>query len=69
LSINEETGPLLYTRGEAAEQLRVTTRTVDDLIRSGKLPAVKFGRRVLVRSDDLRELAKTGHNGRISRKQ
>lgn len=38
------TVPLAFTPAEAGKQLRVSERTVDDLIRAGKLAAVRVGR-------------------------
>jgi excisionase family DNA binding protein len=43
----------LLTREEAAERLRISTRTLDDLEASGRLQAVRIGRRVLYHSDTL----------------
>jgi excisionase family DNA binding protein len=37
----------LLTRHEAADRLRVSTRTLDDLEASGRLQAIRIGRRVL----------------------
>jgi excisionase family DNA binding protein len=39
----------LLTRPEAAEALRQSARTIDYLIAAGELPAVRIGRRVMVR--------------------
>jgi len=65
LSINQANEKLLYSRNEAAEQLRLTTRSVDDMIKSGKLASVRFGRRVFVPAGALHELASNGHSGRL----
>ena len=43
----------LLTRPEAAEVLRQSTRTTDYLIANGELPAVRIGRRVMVRQQAL----------------
>lgn len=43
----------LYTLGELAEVVGVSERTLQRLIAKGQLPAVKLGRRVLVRGIDL----------------
>jgi excisionase family DNA binding protein len=48
----------VYTTQEVAELLKVTPRTVQDWIRSGKLPAMRYGRVLRIRADDL---AKFGH--------
>lgn len=43
----------VYTTQEVAELLKVTQHTVQDWIRSGKLPAMRYGRVLRVRADDL----------------
>jgi excisionase family DNA binding protein len=43
----------VYTTQEVAELLKVTPRTVQDWIRSGKLPAMRYGRVLRIRADDL----------------
>ena len=43
----------LLTRSEVAEILRITTRSLDTLIRSGALRARKIGSRVRIASEDL----------------
>jgi excisionase family DNA binding protein len=43
----------VYTTQEVAELLKVTPRTVQEWIRLGKLPAMRFGRVLRVRADDL----------------
>ena len=48
-SMRENT--ILLTRPEAAEALRQSTRTTDNLIANGELPAVRIGRRVMVRQE------------------
>lgn len=50
----EFTQPL--TRRETAEVLRCHERTVDRLVRKGKLRAVKRGRSVLIAAESAREL-------------
>lgn len=40
-------------RETAAQMLDVSTRTIDDAIRDGSLPASRLGRRVLIRVDAL----------------
>lgn len=44
----------LLTYQDAAKQLRVTDRTIWQLVKDGKLPAVKFGRSVRIEPADLR---------------
>jgi excisionase family DNA binding protein len=43
----------LYTTDEVAKLLRVSQRTVQDWIRSGSLPAVRYGRLLRIRQADL----------------
>jgi excisionase family DNA binding protein len=43
----------VYTTEEVAQLLKVTARTVQEWIRTGKLPAVRYGRLYRVRADDL----------------
>ena len=45
-------GPL-YTTGEVAGLLKVSQRTVQDWIRSGSLPAIRYGRLLRIRQADL----------------
>ena len=44
---------LFVGREAAAKLLDVSTRTIDDAIKEGELPASRVGRRVLIRVDDL----------------
>lgn len=48
----------LLTVPEVAERLRVHQMTVRRHIRSGKLPAIRVGRRYRVREEDLGEISK-----------
>jgi excisionase family DNA binding protein len=53
---NNAPGPrqrLFVGRATAAQLLDVSTRTIDDAIRDGSLPASRVGRRVLIRVDAL----------------
>ena len=43
----------VYTTHEVAELLKVSYRTVQEWIRTGKLPAVRYGRLFRVRAEDL----------------
>jgi excisionase family DNA binding protein len=45
--------PRLLTVAEVAEAIRVSTTWVYDAVRSGEIPAVKIGRRVMVVEQDL----------------
>ncbi len=44
---------IVYNKKEVADRLKVPESTVGYLIRNGKLPAVKIGRRYVVRHDTL----------------
>jgi excisionase family DNA binding protein len=43
----------VYTTQEVAELLKVTSRTVQDWIRKGELPAMRYGRVLRIRAEDL----------------
>jgi|GEM_PF-3533220 len=43
----------LLKKGEAADRLRRSERSVDRLIASGILPVVRIGGRILVREEDI----------------
>jgi excisionase family DNA binding protein len=43
----------VYTTQEVAELLKVTPRTVQEWIRTGKLPAMRYGRVLRIRAEDL----------------
>lgn len=45
----------LLSREQASDWLKVSTRTLDDLIAQGELPATRIRRRVFVHRDDLRQ--------------
>ena len=45
--------PQLWTVGEVAEHMRVSTMTVYRLIKSGELPAIRVGKNYRIRGDDL----------------
>ena len=49
---------LLLSRGEAAEVLGVSVRTIDSLIKAGRMLAVRLGRRVLIPVEHLQEFAR-----------
>lgn len=48
----------LLTMAEVAEHWQVSTRTVRRLVRSGAIPAVRFGRTVRIRADVARAVAR-----------
>ena len=52
-SQNSPSGPRFLTALEVAERMRVSKMTVYRLIRSGKLPAVRVGKSVRVRDEDV----------------
>ena len=43
----------LLTTKEAAEQLGISVRRIQELIKKGRLPADKFGRALVIRESDL----------------
>jgi excisionase family DNA binding protein len=53
-------GPL-YTTSEVAAMLRVSIRTVQDWIRCGVLPAVRYGRLLRIRQADLAAFGEVLH--------
>ena len=55
-SLRARLGSPFFTRAEAADFLRVTTRTIDDLLSAGKLPKPMIGGRVRIRRADLESL-------------
>ncbi|PYX53826.1 MAG: hypothetical protein DMG76_24075 [Acidobacteria bacterium] len=54
---------LLYSRKEAAQLLSISLRSIDHLISSQKIQTRKIGKRVLVTSDSLLEIASGGCDG------
>jgi excisionase family DNA binding protein len=53
--------PLTHKRREAAEALGISVRSLDYLMKSGKLGFVKIGRRILIRDEDLQRLLRQGY--------
>jgi excisionase family DNA binding protein len=47
--------PIYLSRYEAANHLKVSTRTIDRLIRDNRIKAFKLGKRVLIYYDSLTE--------------
>jgi excisionase family DNA binding protein len=59
---------LTHKRSEAAEALGLSVRSLDYLMKTGKLGFVKIGRRILIRDEDLQRLLRQGYcrpQGRI----
>lgn len=48
--------PRMHSRDDVARFLGISKQTIDRLIRSGDLPALKIGRRVLISDADLQAL-------------
>ena len=57
------TEQLLFGRQSAAQALDLSPGAVDVLISSGKLRAIRIGRRVLITAESLRQLAEATHVG------
>lgn len=53
---------IIYSKKEVAEKLKVPESTVGYLIRNGKLPAIKIGRRYVVRHDALQQWLEDNEN-------
>ena len=53
--------PRLMTTAEAAEVLRVKPKTVRAYVRAGRLSAVRFGRALRIREDDLEDFLRDSH--------
>jgi excisionase family DNA binding protein len=51
---------LLFSKGEFAAELRISTRTVNNLISEGKIRATKIGRRCLIHRKELEKIARLG---------
>ena len=58
LSADPTTVGTLYKTSEVATMLRVNQRTVQEWIRTGALPAVRYGRLLRVRQADLAAFGK-----------
>jgi excisionase family DNA binding protein len=52
---------LLYGRSAAAAALDLSTGAIDQLIESGKLHAIRIGRRVLITAESLRRVTDADH--------
>lgn len=51
--MKEPVKPLAFTIKQVCAQTNLSSTSIYDAIRAGKLPAYKFGRRTLVKADDL----------------
>ena len=56
---------IVYNKREIAEKLKVPESTVGYLIRNGRLPAIKIGRRYVVRHETLEEWLKDNESLRF----
>jgi len=59
-NISKSNIPRLYTKSEAAKILRVSERTIENLIRTGQLGSVKIGRKRLFAEKHLNKLIANG---------
>lgn len=50
------THPEIMTRHEARDYLKIDLRTLDKLIREGRVPVAYVGRHIRIRRDDLHDL-------------
>jgi len=50
----------IYTKSEAAEKLKVCERTIDNLVKRGKLRSTKICRKRMFTESHLNELIKNG---------
>lgn len=48
------TGPLVYTREEAARLARMGLSTFDQQLKKKRFPSIRVGRRVLIPADEFR---------------
>ncbi len=66
METNEPKEALLYDRVAAAHALGISTASLDSLIKAGRIPTVKLGRRVFVHLDTLKKIAAEGLQGRMT---
>lgn len=59
----ENTSDTLLTRKEAADRIRVSVRKLDDLEASGRLQAIRIGRRVLYHPKTIEAFIRTQAKG------
>ena len=53
----------MRTTGDVARELRVPPRTIQDAVRTGRIPSVRYGRLYLIDEDGYR-LARTTYGNR-----
>jgi excisionase family DNA binding protein len=51
---------LLFSKGDSAAALSVSTRKIDYLISAGQLRATKIGRRTLIHRNEIMRIARQG---------
>jgi excisionase family DNA binding protein len=59
---------LLYTKKEAGNVWNISQRSVDYLIENEVIKPIRFGKKVLIRKQDVEKLAQRGFTGRINQK-
>lgn len=57
--MREPLKPLAFTIKQVCAQTNLSSTSIYDAIRTGKLPAYKFGRRTLVKAGDLNDFLDT----------
>jgi len=65
MKIDEFSEPLLVSRARAAAMLCLSQRSVDLLIKSGRLASTRAGRKVLVPMTAVRDFAERGSTERM----
>jgi excisionase family DNA binding protein len=56
------TPKLLFTRSEAAQMLALSIRTIDTLVVTKQLKAIRIGRAVRIALDELQRFLRRGHS-------
>ena len=56
MSREEEEEVLVYTVGEAAKLLRLGRGSMYEAVRTGRVPSVRIGRRILIPCEGLKQL-------------
>ncbi len=52
--------PIMYTKKEVADMLKINQRTLDRLVATGRIIPTKIGRQVRFTEESINELIKTG---------